>query len=285
MVRARPPFLPASVVASRLLARSSRQHRGVKTRLKAVRSGLPSLDSSVFSWWGLTLLAGDKLSGRTTLAARIAFETARGGGRVLWLEQSGRVDTPVFRLLTGLSRVAARRVFVELALDGEAWGALEQASAELERLPLFFAEAHGATIDDLHRAVAAGRSEGPIELVVIDGLPSPGRTYLQGLETLARELETPVLMTVAVEAGQAWRDENALLRGDLPQRPGSLRLRLTKEPMEDPSLPLGPARVLLDLYRAGEGLRRTIALELDTRCRWIEEAAEAMSVGRASSRP
>ncbi|MCM2333901.1 MAG: hypothetical protein NDI82_08120, partial [Anaeromyxobacteraceae bacterium] len=90
----RPPTLPARAIAARLLARARRQHRGEFTQRKLVRSGLPSLDALAPSWWGLTVLAGEGQTGRTTLAARVALETAREGGRVLWLEQGGSVDTP-----------------------------------------------------------------------------------------------------------------------------------------------------------------------------------------------
>lgn len=275
MATPRSPLLSGRAVASRLLDRARRRHRGELPPIKRVHSGLPSLDRLARQWWGLNLLAGAEGSGRTTLAARIALFTARAGGRVLWVEQDGSVDTPVFRLLTGLARVPARSVFVEPALEEAAWSALERTAEELAALPLQLTQAHGATAEELRRVIGRARSEGPLALVVVDGLGAPGRSYLQELDALAEEHLLPLLAVLDVPEEADWRDEGALLRGDLPQRPGALRLVLTRERPEAPAARPVSTRRQLSVFRAGRGLRGTISLDLDSACRWLEEVQVA----------
>lgn len=264
--------MPAGEVAQRLIDRARRHQREEPPPFKVVVSGLPSLDETAVSWWGLTILAGDASSGRTTLAARIALETAREGGRVLWLGMGQGAETPVFRLLTGLARVRARAVFVERTLGAEQWSALEAAAAEVAGLPLLVAEAHGATIEELRAGLRAALKDGPLELAVLDDLGRPERPFLAALEQLADELDVPLLAVVTHDKRQAWRDERRLLRGPFPQRPGSLRLRLTRQE-PDSILERAPlaAPVWLDVYRAGEGFRRSIPLRFDPDCRWLDE--------------
>jgi len=266
--------VPAGEVALRLLERARRQQREEPPPFKVVVSGLPSLDETAVSWWGLTVLAGDASSGRTTLAARIALETAREGGRVLWFGMGQGAETPVFRLLTGLARVRARSVFVERTLVGEQWSALEAAAKEVAGLPLLVAEAHGATIEELRVGLRTALKDGPLELAVLDDLGRPERPFLVALEQLADDHDVPLLAVVTHDKRKAWRDERRLLRGPFPQRPGSLRLRLTRQ---EPDSILEPAPraapVWLDVYRAGEGFRRSIPLRFDPDCRWLDEAA------------
>ncbi len=268
------PILPAHAgeVAHRLLERARRQHRDEPLPFKVVRSGLPSLDALATSWWGLTVLAGDTRSGRTTLAARIALETARAGGRVLWLGLGQGIETPVFRLLTGLAQVRARTVFVDRRLVSEQWGALEAAATEVGALPLSFAEAHGATVEELRAGVAGALKDGLLELVVLDDLGVPERAFLVALERVADDLDVPFLAVVTLDKRAAWRDERKLARGPIPQRPGSLRLRLTRQEQDDRGEPAPAAAPLwLDVYRAGEGFRRCVELRYDPDIRWLEE--------------
>lgn len=269
------PIVPirAGEVARRIIERARRQHSDGLGPFKVVRSGLPSLDAIATSWWGLTVLAGDASSGRTTLAARIALETARAGGQVLWLGIGPGTETPVFRLLTGLSRVRARGVFVDRALTADQWASLEAAASEIGALPILLAEAHGATMEELRTGLQAVLRDGPLELVVLDDMGAPERSFLAGLERLADEFDVPLLAVVSLDRRVAWRDERKVLRGLLPQRPGSLRLRLTRQ---EPDSILEPeptaAPLWLDAYRAGEGFRLSIPLRFDPLCRWVEES-------------
>jgi len=264
--------VPAGEVGKRMVERARQHHRGGPPPFKVVQSGLPTLDASAVSWWGLTILAGDASSGRTTLAARIALQTAREGGRVLWLGMGQGAETPVFRLLTGLSKVRARAVFVEGTLGVEQFSALEAAASEVGSLPLQVAEAHGATVEELRAGVQAALQAGPLELVVLDDLGRPERLFLAALERLADDFDVPVLAVVTHDKRQAWRDERRLLRGPFPQRPGSLRLRLTRQEPDSILEPIPKVAPLwLDVYRAGEGFRRSIPLQFDPECRWLEE--------------
>lgn len=255
-------------VAAKLLARARRQHEDGLEPPTPILSGLPSLDSMVRSWWGLTLLTGESASGKTTLAARIALETARAGGRVLWLGLGQSADTPVFRMLTGLAKVKARAVFVERALGDRQWKALDDVAASLETVPISVAEAHGASVRELRAAIEGVLQRGPVRLVVLDDLGAPGRGTLVALEQLADDLDLPILALVDLDRQQSWTDEQALLGGAMPQRPGSLRLLIARAEAGEPG---GPETAWLDVYRAGEGYRRAIKLRFDAECRWLED--------------
>jgi len=258
----------AGEVASNLLARARRQHSEALEPPTPVLSGLQSLDSMARSWWGLTLLVGEGASGKTTLAARIALETARAGGRVVWLGLGQSADTPIFRMLTGLAKVKARAVFVERALTDPQWRALDGVAAELDTIPISLAEAHGATVHELRAAIEGIVKLGSVRLVVVDDLGSPERGVLVGLEQLADDLNVPILAVVDLDRQIAWTNEQALLGGPLPQRPGSLRLLIARAEPHDPG---GPEASWLDVYRAGEGYRRAIRMRFDTECRWLED--------------
>lgn len=261
-------ILRAGEVAGKLLARARLQQGEQLDPPTPVLSGLPSLDSMVRSWWGLTLLAGESASGKTTLAARIALETARAGGRVVWLGLGQSAETPVFRMLTGLAKVKARSVFVERTLADLEWKALDDAAAALETVPISVAEAHGASVHELRAAIEGVLRRGPVRLVVLDDLGSPERGVLVALEQLADDLDVPILAPVDLDRHISWANEQALLGGPLPQRPGSLRLLISRA---EPNGPGGPETTWLDVYRAGEGFRRSIMLRFDAECRWLED--------------
>ncbi len=262
---------PASKVAARLLERARVQHRdGVEVR-ERVRSGLPTLDRLAHTWWGLSLLAGNARAGKTTLAARIALETARTGGRVLWFSVDGHAETAVFRLLTGLARVPARSLFVERTLNAGQWRDLAAAAEEVGKLPFSLADAHGATLPELRAAVVAAAEAGPLDLIVIDGLSDADRRLLAGLEALSEEVDSPVLAVTTFCGTLDWQGERDLLRGGLSLRPGSLRLHLSKEEPEEDRAPSEEVPLWVDVYRAGEGFHMSIGLKMLTGCRWIEE--------------
>ncbi len=260
--------LRAGEVAGKLLARARQQHGDRLDPPTPVLSGLPSLDSTVRSWWGLTLLVGESASGKTTFGARIALETARAGGRVVWLGLGQSADTPVFRMLTGLAKVKARAVFVERSLGDRQWKALEDAAASIETLPISVAEAHGASLHELRAAIEGVLARGPVRLVVLDDLGSPDRGVLVALEQLADDLGFAILAVVDLDRNVSWTNERALLNGPLPQRTGSLRLLISRP---EPDGPGGPDTAWLDVYRAGEGYRRAIKLRFDAECRWLDD--------------
>jgi len=264
-------MVPASEVAARLLERAKVQHRDGVEVLRRVRSGLPTLDRLAHTWWGLSLLAGNARAGKTTLAARIALETARVGGRVLWFSVDGHAETAVFRLLTGLARVPARSLFVERALTAGQWRDLAAAAEEVGRLPFSLADALGATLPELRAAVVAATGGGPLDLIVIDGLSDVDRRLLVGLEAMSEEVDSPVLAVTTFCGTLDWQGERDLLRGGLSLRPGSLRLHLSKQDPEEDRAPAEEVPLWVDVYRAGEGFHMSIGLKMLTRCRWIEE--------------
>jgi hypothetical protein len=265
----------SSEVASRLLARAEAQHRGELPPAKRVRSGLAALDQSAPSWWGLGLLTGASRCGKTTLAARIALETARAGGRVLWFAMDGHGDTPIFRLLSGLARVPARSFFVDRQLSPEQWSAVAEAAKQVSALPMVVVEAHAATEAELLAAHARAAEAGPFDLVVFDNLAGASRQLLAALEKFADEQDLAALVVLG-SPGTPGADSAADLQAlDPPQRPGSLQLHLQKLGPSEGDQQAEVAPLLLEVHRAGEGLKRSIELRMLVPCRWIEEGTEA----------
>jgi hypothetical protein len=237
-----------------------------------VRSGLPALDRLASSWWGLSLLAGAPRCGKTTLAARIALETARAGGRVLWFAMDGHGDTPVFRLLSGLARVPARSFFVDRQLTPGQWGAVAEAAKQVSELPLVVVEAHASTLAELLAAHARAAEAGPFDLVVFDNLARASRPLLAALEKFPDELDLAALVVLGVADAPGANGAADLAALDPPQRPGSLQLHLRKLGPSECDQQAEVAPLLLEVHRVGEGLKRSIDLRMLTRCRWIEEA-------------
>lgn len=269
---------PIAAVASRILERAERLHReGFRPR-KRVQTGLSMLDEVARSWWGVTLLGGDRGVGTTTLAARTALETARAGGRVLWFGLAHHAESPVFRMLTGLSGIAARRVFVDRALSESEFAILMQVGSEIGRLPIELIEAHGAAVEHLRASCGAALRSGPIDLVVLDPVADPDDRLLAALEHLADDLDVP-LLAVAGSAGAALTGSGSGSRPP-PLRPGSLRLHLSRThpagPVDEIAHPgPGTTRLWVGIGRVGEEARRVIELRFLTACRWLEEAAAA----------
>ena len=196
-------------VGYRILDRAKAQHRdGVKPFSKA-RTGFTAIDALAASWWGVTILSGDGHADQVTLASRIALETARAGGRVLWLDLSGSADTPVFRLLTGLARIPSRLVFVEKNLTPDQWEALAAAQDELDKLPIAVADAYGFSIGEIRSACDEAMLDERIDLLVLNGLHRVEHRQLGTLETLADRLDVPVLAVVESEGDGRDRDKDA----------------------------------------------------------------------------
>ncbi len=272
----------AGDVSSRLLARAREQHRdGVKHGRGVVRSGLRELDTLVPNWFGLTILSGPPRVGKTALASRVALETARRGGRSLWLATDGMSETPVFRLLTGLARVPARNLFVDRRLEDAEWRALDAAAVEIGTLPIAVVDLHGATLEELVRVTWAAQREGALELVIVDGIRKAEGQSLLGLEALAEELDVPVL---AIFAESTPPDASAIALGVgalahakecVPcsvLRPGSLVIHLEEgtPSAHRPALDARPLR--LAAHRCGNAAPDQVGLRILRACRWIESA-------------
>ena len=264
-------LLPAADVARRLIDRAEAQHReGVKPFSKA-RTGLRSVDELAPSWWGLTVLVSRSEWDQLTLAARIAHETARAGGRVLWFSLSGEEEAPAFRLLTGMSGVPARSMFVDRNLTTRQWAQLAGAVDYMESLQIQVADAHRLSLSDISAECRKAKRTDPLDLVVIDGVRHQERSRLIALEELAEELDCPVLVLF----GSSGDNDSVGTLAQLPLRKGSLVLRarrtsLAKRRRRDD----GPIRVQLAVIRVREGRKAAVPLDLDGRCRWISEASE-----------
>lgn len=255
-------------LAKRLLDRATERHRTSGPSIRKVRTGFPAIDESVSSWWGVTLLAGVEGLDLVGVAAQIALATAQQDARVLWLALEGNDETPVLRLLTCLSKVRARSIFVERSLTDHDWKQLFDAKDKLAGLPLRFTDAHGASLGDLRWAIAEVEPAGGWELVIIDGLRGTDASLLASLEELAAEFDVAILAVTSLPRGAPGALDDLVAPGTLPLRPGSLVLQLSPKEergghrsVQTELLCLGFARVA-SAHRAEVPLVRFIDIRL-----------------------
>ena len=114
-----------------------------QTMMEAVRkvpSGLASLDevTSQFTRGDVTIVSGHSGVGKTTFVLHLAREIARRGEGVLFISLDMSVDALVRRMIK--------------------WRP-EKAAEELEELPLFFDEAAGKSVFDIHLTVDCWRDQ------------------------------------------------------------------------------------------------------------------------------
>lgn len=214
------------------------------------------------------VVSGETLAGKTALLARIAVETARGGGPVLWISTDRACETPVLRFLTGIARVPTRNLFVHRQLQDEQWQALAAAADELRSLPIELVDAHGVTSTQVTDLVRAGRSR--LALVAIDPLPDVSGSLLLGLEALADEVDVPFIATARMPTPLAFPDD---MRGSL--RRGSLVLHLADCAGRFPDVQ-DARSVRVDVHRVGDAtVTHSLRLSLLGAHRWFEPYTEA----------
>ena len=260
-------------VASRLLIRARKQHREGVTLSRVVHTGLASLDAVVPSWWGLSVISGAPLAGKTALLARLALTTARHGAGVLWIGTHRASETPVLRLLAPIARVPIRNLFVQRQLREDQWAALDAAQRDLASLPIVFVDAHGATPADLMEIVHGAAQNGPLALVAIDDLAEVSCACLLRLEALAEELDVPFVAAAPMPPLARPDDEDP--RRAL--RPGSLLLHVGER--DAPAMV--PARdrkaLRLDVTRVGGDRVVSVAATLVREYRWVEPETEGLA--------
>ncbi len=192
-----------------------------------LETGIPALDAAVGRWPGVALLFCSEVRARTVLASQIAFETTRTGNAVLWCCAGGHHELALLMMMTRLANLELRRVFVKRDLRQAEWRRLERAAAAVSKLPLRFADVHGAGAAELedafYRSVADSHAE--YQLVVIDNLDAPPKPTLAHLEHLAESVYTTFLVMLDVpdeELDRPWSVHETGLR------PGSRVLHLER---------------------------------------------------------
>ena len=269
-------LVPSGRMAASLIARAKLQAREGVAPFKAFRTGLPSLDA-IPSWWGVTTIVGPDAVANRALAVRVALEAAKSGENVLWLCIAGNSEGAALRMVAGAAGIQTRRVFVDRDLTASDWAALKRSVRRFSRLPIQFADGHGATIGDISAAFASasrrvsGRSA-CIDLVVIDGLEIPDRALLSGIEHLAENTNTPFLVVGNAFTREFGNPQAATL--SLPLRPESLVLDLRTSAPRQPNADAGSgAQVHIRLFigRIGRCQPTTAHLRYSSGSHWIEE--------------
>ncbi|MFT3912593.1 MAG: DnaB-like helicase C-terminal domain-containing protein [Anaeromyxobacteraceae bacterium] len=152
------------------------------------------------SWWGVSVLTSAHDAEVTAFAVQIAYATSKVDGRVLWLSLSGEVERPVFYLLTALSGVPYRSLFIERTLGSAEWSALASAREDIESLPVMVADCHGMSASGVRLVCAEAACGMPLDLVIVDGVRPGDVRALESLEVLSEELGVPVLVLAPSDA-------------------------------------------------------------------------------------
>ncbi len=179
-----------------------------RTADTSLASGLPALDSALgggFSPGDLVTLAADTGAGKSTLAANIAANVARRGGRVLFVSAEMMPRETGRRFLAAASGVYALKLKQGWTMEQQDWREAEQAAAGLAGWKLHL-HCRACTVGEIAlQARRLGSQWKGLDLVCVDYLqlmkPTEGDSRAQqvgaiawGLKQLAMDLGCVVLM-------------------------------------------------------------------------------------------
>lgn len=156
----------------------------------------------------LIILAARPSVGKSALAMNLAVQVAKAN-------KGGKAGVALFSLEMSNEQLGSRMLSYESLVDNRLirngrltandWFAINSASANLEKLNIYFDDTAGIRVQDLRAKCRKLKQEDRLDFVVIDYLQliqeSPGRKNRQesvaeisrGLKLMARELEVPVL--------------------------------------------------------------------------------------------
>ncbi len=191
--------------------------------VSGIASGLTDLDEKLggLQKSDLIIVAGRPGMGKTSLATNIAFHVARhfrtetddthgertaDGGRVAFFSLEMSSEQLATRILSEQSRVSSSAIR-KGTIDEEDFRRFAKAVTDLQNIPLYIDETGGISIATLaSRARRLKRTAGGLDLIVVDylqlavgaGKRSDNRVLevgeiTQGLKTLAKELNVPVI--------------------------------------------------------------------------------------------
>lgn len=117
----------------------------------------------------LLVLAGRPSMGKTALGLHIALGAARSGKRVCFFSLEMTERQLISRLLCMLSDVAPDKLRFK-QLDPDDCDKLDQAAAQLERLPLYLNYCSGCTFEEIRAKTLATHRRQPFDLIIVDYL-------------------------------------------------------------------------------------------------------------------
>ena len=194
----------------------------------SVPTGFLNIDQHTGGLWPgeLTVVTGGPGVGKSSFAANIAITAAKVGAQVLYVTLATNAIDAVIRMCASEGRLKANNLF-RGSIAQDDWSSLADASNKLSKLDLYICDDPNLTLAGL-LPIAHEISEGPERsLIVIDGaelLIFPDMDYIcdwpplmgaqsYALKKLARETESPVLVTMAKRHGTpyaAFNYESAL---------------------------------------------------------------------------
>ncbi|MFW6039346.1 MAG: replicative DNA helicase [bacterium] len=194
--------------------------------IAGIPTGIRRLDSQVGGLVNanMIVLAGRPAMGKTALGLNIAVNVARAGYPVAFfsLEMSAEeLTTRIISGETGVPVTAIRRG----TIDAGQFAQLSSAAEYIRQEPLYIDETGGASIDQIAaRARRAVRTKG-VRLVVVDYLQIMRGTarsryesitdISNGLKTLAKELDVPVIALSQLNRANESRDDKRPQLADL----------------------------------------------------------------------
>jgi replicative DNA helicase len=221
----RKGFMPLSEALSDAIETASAAYQR-EDGIAGIPTGIRSIDRQVGGLMpsNLIVMAGRPAMGKTALGLNIAVNAARAGYPVGFFSLEMSADELATRIMsqdTGISVTAIRRGSID---DGE-FRQLVTASQSIQSDPLFIDETGGATIDQItSRARRLVRTKG-VRLIVVDYLQimrGMGRSRYDsitdisnGLKTLAKELEVPVIALSQLSRANEGRDDKRPQLADL----------------------------------------------------------------------
>ncbi len=176
--------------------------------LTGVGSGFERLDeyTSGFRSGELVIIAARPSMGKTSLAMNIAQAAAEKHNTpvaVFSLEMD--VQQLILRMLSGEAHMPLQRLRSNVKLSSQEWNGVVSACDRLMRLPMFFDDTAGITIDQLRSRARQLKHEHKIGMIVIDYLqlitppkmPDNQQQWIAfvsaSLKALAKDLELPII--------------------------------------------------------------------------------------------
>lgn len=193
-------------------------------QLTGVETGFPSINEMTLGWnkGDLIVLAARPSIGKTTFALNTAMAGAQAGSRVAVFSLEMRRIQLEYRILAALSGVPLTRFLGGfIAQHDFAWPQISDAIMEMGSVPIYIDDTGGRTYWDIRAACRRLRSEGGLDVVIIDYVQlMPGTLDRRGstrneevtdisrrLKTMADELNVAVILLSQLNRGAEGRSD------------------------------------------------------------------------------
>lgn len=196
------------------------------------RTGYTQLDHTLhgFQKGDLIILAARPAMGKTAVALNLAMNVANynTGGAVAIFSLEMPAEQLWMRLLSARSRVAGDKIKTG-HLNNDEWNAINEASADLGKLPIYIDDTPGTKVPEIFSKCRRLQADHGLNLVLIDYIqlitasnrrPSESRQQevsdiSRNLKALARELKVPVIALSQLSRTVEQRENKRPMLSDL----------------------------------------------------------------------